>query len=95
MHYLNVVISSLDSMEKCSKAIQDIESDYKNVAGGITAFHSGYEARLLKGAEAKIKAIENRSDRLFIQQLKKQYKAFAKSNPTISWAEYYEQDLYI
>ena len=70
MHYLNVVISSLDSTEKCSKAIQDIESDYKNFAGGATAFHSGYETKLLKGAAAKIKAIEKRSDRLFIQQVK-------------------------
>lgn len=94
MLYSNVMLSNLKTYEDCDKAIDLIESDYHNVIGGFKAWNSGKQTFLLKSAEVKINAIKNKQERLFINGLKDSYKVFAKTNPNVSWEEYYDNELY-
>ncbi|HCE4999455.1 TPA: hypothetical protein NGW16_004191 [Vibrio parahaemolyticus] len=94
MLYSNVLLSNLKTYDECDKAIDSIESDYHNVVGGFKSWNSGKQTFLLKGAETKIKAIKNKQDRLFINGLKKSYEEYAKTNPNVSWEEYYDNELY-
>ncbi len=94
MKYTDVQLANLKTYEDCDKAIDSIENDYHNVIGGFKAWNSGKQTYLLKGAETKIQAIKNKQERLHINDLKKSYEVFKKTNPAVSWEEYYDNELY-
>lgn len=94
MHYSQVSLTDLKTYEDCDKAIESIESDHTNVIGGFKAWNSGYKIYYLESAKKKIKAIENRQERIYLQNIKNSFKEFQKSNPDISWEQYYEEEMY-
>jgi len=95
MHYSNISIVDLKTMEACDKAIDSIGSDHRNISGGFSAWNSGYSTSLLCGAEKKIEAIKRKSDRLFNKWIKDQYKIYVKENGNgISFEEYEEKEMY-
>jgi len=95
MHYSNISIVDLKTMEACDKAIALIENDHRNILGGLCAWNSGYSTDLLSGATKKIEAIQRKHDRLFNKWIKDQYKIYVKENGNvISFEEYEEKEMY-
>lgn len=94
MHYSRIVISNLKTYDDCSKAIDDIENDYRNIQGGMSSWNSGYESHLLEGAKKKLAAVNRKQEKCFIKGLKLSYKEYVKKNPTITWETYYEDELF-
>jgi predicted DNA-binding helix-hairpin-helix protein len=96
MKYSNIAIVALDSMGKCDLAIESIENDHRNTQGGSTAYFSGYTTKLLVGAQAKVDAIERKSDRLFKQMIKKSYIVYAKAqgHTAVTFEVYDENEMY-
>jgi len=90
MHYSDVAIHGLLSIEDCEQAEAGIYNDPRNTVGGHKAFYSGYATYMLKGAEKKLQAIQRRSDSLFIKQLKQQHKEYLKEGGALDWSIWYE-----
>ena len=65
MKAAQIKIASLETYDDCLEAISCIEGDYQNVVGGLEAWRSGYETRLTKSAENKIRAIRGKIDKMF------------------------------
>lgn len=53
----DVNLSTLTSYSECYAAIDAIESDYRNIQGGIKAWNSGRQTFLKAGAKKKISAL--------------------------------------
>jgi hypothetical protein len=96
MKYSNIAIIDLNSIGKCDVAIELIENDYRNIQGGIQAFTSGYTTHLLAGAQAKIDAVERKSDRLFKKMIKKSYIEYANAQgpEAVSFEVFDENEMY-
>lgn len=56
--------NQLKTFSECSKAIEAIEMNPKNVIGGSDAFFSGKRTYLTKSAELKIEAINRQIKKL-------------------------------
>jgi len=63
MRASEVRLRDLTDWEKCDKAIEDIETDWRNCVGGLARWNSGWETHLTEAAKRKIAAIERKSDR--------------------------------
>lgn len=93
-HFTNIQLSELKTYADCDRAIDSIEMDSRNVQGGHSAFYSGYECYLLKGAENKIAAIQRKQDRICKKQIKASWKEYLKCNEYVSFEDYEDQELY-
>ena len=67
MRYDKVLLADLRSYLDCANAIEAIESDPANTAGGFKAWGSGYQTHLTKGAQRKIQAIQRKADKFSAQ----------------------------
>ena len=96
MHFSAINVTSLKTYEDCDRAISKIESDHRNFLGGASAFNSGYQCYLKKGAEKKIEAIERRQQKLLDKGIKEEYQRYLKRNPgtSLTLEEFDEQGLY-
>ena len=64
MRHQEIKIKDLKTWTECDKAVDEIEMDYRNIKGGVNAFHSGYTTELLEGAKKKVSSIERRMESL-------------------------------
>ncbi len=88
MHYSNVKLSNLNTIEACQNAIDAIENDYQNIAGGFKAWNSGYQTELTKAAQNKIEAIQRKEDKLFSLINKEKFKKYQSDGGELSFEEF-------
>jgi len=70
MKFSNVALTGLLTYKECDQMIEMIENDPTNYEGGWAKWSDGSQSYMLKGAQNKIKKLQERSDRLWIKKLK-------------------------
>ena len=89
----NTDLRTLTTYEQCAEAIEAIESDYGNVAGGLRAWNSGTQTHLTASAARKVVSIQAKMTRMTNTRQEWQLGVRSELQPASyeGWEEYGEQ----